>query len=389
MKKIGPLEELQSDSKILEHYEILKEMGILEHLDRLAGEIRDLENILEHAGNLTMQQSASQVIDYLSQKLLEKIAPRYLVFLFAEDSFLPSPRTLVYQNMKRVETSFSIPDFEPYRHFFTLSPQPLDFDVFAYMVDRPHLTDPFQVFSPQRVIPIISYGRPLGFVLVGKKVIDEPYTDKEIRYIERLIGFGSVAFQNALHYQQAIMDTKTRLFNHSYFIQRLDEEIARTRRYQSRFSVLMIDVDHFKRFNDTHGHLAGDAVLERVAQTIKSCIRFEDIAARFGGEEFVVLLAQCTQNYAWLIAKRILHRVRETVIDFEGKSLHVTVSIGVASCSNTQRVPDSATIIQRADKALYASKERGRDRCTLFFDALLEEKLPGDLTNDHVYRETD
>ncbi len=362
-------------------------MGILEHIDKLTGEIRDLESILEHAGNLASKQSTDQIIEYMTQKLLEKIAPKYLVFIYVEDFAIQAPKVQVYQNMKRVESSFSLPSFEPYRHFFTLTPQSVDFDVFVYMIDRPHLTDPFLVFSPQRIIPILSYGRPLGFVIVGKKVIDQSYTEKEFRFIERLINFGSIAFQNALHYQQAIMDVKTRLFNHSYFIQRLDEELSRTKRYQSKFSVLMLDVDHFKRFNDTHGHLAGDLVLEKVAQTIKSCIRFEDIAARFGGEEFVVILAQCTQNYAWLIAKRILYRIRETVVEYENKQLKVTVSIGLATCNSTQNVPDSATLIQRADKALYASKERGRNRCTLYHDSLDTEKIPADLSEENIYRE--
>lgn len=386
MAKISFLEELESSSNILKNYETLKEMGILDHIDKLTGEIRDLEAILDHAANLASKQSTEQIIEYMTQKLLEKVAPRYLVFIF-DEPLSQSPKIYVYQNMKRVESSFNIPSFEPYRHFFSLSPQSVGFDVFVYMVDRPHLTDPFLVFSPQRIIPILSYGRPLGFVIVGKKVIDEPYTDKEFRFIERLINFGSIAFQNALHYQQAIMDVKTGLFNHSYLIQRIDEELSRTKRYQSKFSVLILDVDHFKRFNDTHGHLAGDLVLQQVAQVIKSCIRFEDIAARFGGEEFVVILAQCTPNYAWLIAKRILYRVREAVVEYENKKLSVTVSIGIATCSSTQNVPDSATLIQRADKALYASKDRGRNRCTLYHDSLNTEKIPSDLTEDNIYRE--
>jgi diguanylate cyclase (GGDEF)-like protein len=389
MDKMNFFDDPQHNSKILDNYQTLQAMGILEHIDKMSAEIRDLESILEHAKNLSSQQSTDQVVDYLTSKLLEKVAPKYLVFIYTEDIGNNIPKVLVYQNMKRVDSHFSLPSFEPYRHFFSLSPQSVDFDVFVYMIDRPHLTDPFLVFSPQRIIPIISYGRPLGFVIVGKKVLDTAYSEKEIRYIERLLSFGSIAFQNALHYQQAILDFKTKLFNHSYFIQRLEEEMAKTKRYQSKFSILMIDVDHFKRFNDTYGHLAGDLVLEKIAQTLKTCIRFEDIAARFGGEEFVILLAQCTQNYAWLICKRILHKVREMNVDYEGKSLKVTVSIGIASCSSEQQVPDSSSLIQRADKALYASKERGRNRATIYHDLLDTEKLPSDLTAENIYREGD
>lgn len=382
-----PLPSLQGDERILRNYELLNELGILTYIDHLSAENRDLETILEQAAKLTTLQSTEEVIDFLSQKLLDKIAPQYLVFVYLEHPSSPNPRILVYRNMKRTSTQFTLPAFEPYKHFFSLAPQSMDFNVFEYMMDRPQFSEPLKVFNPQRIIPLLGFGRPLGFVVVGKKVLGQPLDDKEIRYLDRLIGFASIAFQNALHYQQAIQDFKTRLFNHSYFIQRLDEEIARVKRYQAQLSLLMIDVDFFKRFNDQHGHLAGDYILEGVAKIIKQNIRIEDVAARFGGEEFVILLVQCSLNYAWLIAERIRNRIKDTVFPYEGKPLSVTVSIGVAYCSSQKPVPDSATLIQKADKALYSSKERGRNRTTIYDDRRTE--LPPGVPDHHVYGEGD
>jgi len=126
----------------------------------------------------------------------------------------------------------------------------------------------------------------------------------------------------------------------------------------------MIDIDHFKKFNDTYGHSCGDVVLKQVAKTIQETIRSIDLAARYGGEEFCVLLPDTDAQHARVIAERIRLNVSKSVTEYEGLSLKVTVSLGVAQY-DYQRDISGKSIIDRADKALYRSKQDGRNRVSV------------------------
>jgi two-component system, cell cycle response regulator len=161
-------------------------------------------------------------------------------------------------------------------------------------------------------------------------------------------------------YESATRDPLTGAANRNYFFSRYEDELAYAERHQTGLSVLMMDLDHFKEINDTHGHLAGDRVLAEVVELMASTLRREDHLARFGGEEFV-LLARMDQEGAIHLAERILSRVsaaplRIRVNDRE-LSVPVTISIGVASLSKA-----FSSLLEGADEALYAAKRLGRNR---------------------------
>lgn len=162
-------------------------------------------------------------------------------------------------------------------------------------------------------------------------------------------------------------DFLTGWHNRRYLTVRLSEELARARRDGARLVCLMLDIDNFKRVNDSWGHTAGDAVLRELAQRIESQVRASDVAARYGGEEFVVLLPGTDIASALLLAERIRNAVSATPIDLpNGETVTITLSIGI---SETQPAPDADdlktagdSLIARADVALYAAKSAGRDR---------------------------
>jgi diguanylate cyclase (GGDEF)-like protein len=161
--------------------------------------------------------------------------------------------------------------------------------------------------------------------------------------------------------EQAITDDLTGVFNHRRLQERLREHVADAQRYRHVFCLLMVDVDHFKRFNDTHGHQAGDRVLRAVAQAIARSARDVDTVARYGGEEFAVILAQVDSDRAELPAERLRRAVGGSPLGTtKGEMVTVTVSVGYAC------FPDDATeveaLIACADAALYAAKQGGRDR---------------------------
>jgi diguanylate cyclase (GGDEF)-like protein len=206
--------------------------------------------------------------------------------------------------------------------------------------------------------------------MVGHKILAEGYAPQELFFLEQLMSFLSQAVQNHLHYERSVRDVKTGLYNHGYFMTRLSEEIARTRREAAISSLLVIDVDKFKNFNDTYGHLAGDRVLESLAFTIKQAVRTGDIPSRFGGEEFTILLPNTSRQTAWIAAERLRMSVAAMKVPWEPPLPQVTISLGMVSFDNrTNAAPDE--IIKRADEALYQSKENGRNRTSVWGAGLL------------------
>ncbi|MEG3437817.1 diguanylate cyclase [Pannus brasiliensis CCIBt3594] len=163
--------------------------------------------------------------------------------------------------------------------------------------------------------------------------------------------------------QLVLTDPLTRVSNRRHLYQVAEMEIARTRGYNYPFSALILDIDRFKQVNDTYGHLVGDEVLQSVASIVKNTLRQEDCLARFGGEEFVVLLPHTDSSGAIAVANRIRDLIASSSIVIGGKEIAVTASIGVATFGFDDR--DLDDLLNRADEALLNAKRQGRDRCVL------------------------
>jgi len=166
----------------------------------------------------------------------------------------------------------------------------------------------------------------------------------------------------ALHEQIfaiATTDALTGLRNKRHLTDELAREFSRARRYNRTFSILMIDIDHFKEVNDRYGHQVGDVTLRAVASNVLSCLNSEDLAARYGGEEFVVALLETKLEDAVATAERIRGAVSELIVSYREARLQVTVSIGCAEYSHADE--DEVALFERADQRLYAAKEAGRN----------------------------
>jgi diguanylate cyclase (GGDEF)-like protein len=229
----------------------------------------------------------------------------------------------------------------------------------------------FRRFEPEMIFPMYGIGGLYGIMILGRKIVGDAFSELEQKYVDRMIRFLSVAMQNGLHYESSITDPKTGLFTHDYFVRRLDEAIASGKRHQTTSGILILDVDHFKRFNDTWGHLTGDEVLMALARTLRQTVRTEDCPARFGGEEFSVLIHECTAQSLMVVAERIRIAISSIRITAEGQQLSITVSVG-ARLIEPNCNKGSLILIGDADKALYRSKTQGRNRCTLFANGLLD-----------------
>jgi len=181
------------------------------------------------------------------------------------------------------------------------------------------------------------------------------------RTIFKFLSGGNI--ENSYHeeiYRLTTVDGLTQIFNRRYFLEQLDREVSRSKRYRRHLSLIMFDIDRFKDINDTYGHLAGDYVLKQLATVIKGKIRREDILARYGGEEFVIILPEIDLGNAVSFGEKVRKIVEKAPFKFEDTRISVTVSVGVAACEEGD---DGSTIIKRADDKLYEAKDAGRN-CT-------------------------
>ncbi|HSN96771.1 MAG TPA: GGDEF domain-containing protein, partial [Candidatus Nanopelagicales bacterium] len=165
-------------------------------------------------------------------------------------------------------------------------------------------------------------------------------------------------------YDRGIRDELTGAFNRKFFLDRLEAEIAYARRHNAPLAILLFDIDHFKRINDTYGHPTGDLVLARVAKLAGGTVRTEDVFARYGGEEFIVLCRGVPLENAGILAERLRALIEGSVFEHEGTRMPITVSIGVAALPEIP-AETGLQLIAAADEALYEAKRTGRNRVLL------------------------
>ena len=226
--------------------------------------------------------------------------------------------------------------------------------------------------------PITMRGRKIGVLNVADKAGDDKFDDVDLNLLEILGPQIAVALESAEWHERAtqfqlmsITDPLTGLLNRRYLEERLTDELNRSERYNYSMSCLMIDIDDFKSYNDRNGHQAGDVALKITAHALKAALRSADVACRYGGEEFCILLPQTSITEAGVIAERMRQRVAEREYPF-GKSQplgNVTVSIGISTLG--KHIDTGEKVIAAADRALYTAKSQGKNRIEFYADSLL------------------
>jgi diguanylate cyclase (GGDEF)-like protein len=240
------------------------------------------------------------------------------------------------------------------------------------LIADPHKSPSFQRIKEARIhqgslmaVPLVAKEKKLGVFNLSKGA---PYTldERDLEFFKALSNQAAIAIENARLYEMAIKDELTKLYVRRYFDQRLKEELRRAKRYRSSVTVMLLDIDHFKGFNDTYGHSAGDEVLCFLARVMRESVRNVDIVSRYGGEEFAILCPEQSINAALLPAERIRSTVEATELTLCGAKVRCTVSIGVASYPHDAQRPE--TIVEVADQALYHAKYGGRNRVSCYKD---------------------
>ena len=236
----------------------------------------------------------------------------------------------------------------------------VDFDAMAYE----HEPEGLSYGDGRKATHSVTYdlfleGESLGTLVLYREV---PFLEKEIGLLENLLCALIYPLRNALVYRQAVQralrDPLTGIANRAAFEQALERELELARRQETPFSLLIVDIDHFKQCNDRYGHSFGDDVLRAVANTVSATVRRSDLVFRFGGEEFIVLTSHTSCEGGRLLAERIRQNI-ETLRTIGGREIPLTVSLGVA-CWRPE--DDGKGLFDRADAALYKAKQNGRNR---------------------------
>jgi diguanylate cyclase (GGDEF)-like protein len=210
-------------------------------------------------------------------------------------------------------------------------------------------------------VPLIFFGEKLG-VLALDRASDNAFDQDEIQPLESVADICAAAIQNANNFERmkqlAYVDGLTGIFNRRYFEMRIAEELERAVRFLARMSVIMVDIDHFKRLNDEFGHLLGDEVLRVVSNLLKQQLRKVDMVCRYGGEEFAIIIPETTGGNALVVAEKLRRHIES--YPFPGVPRSVTISCGVADYPSHGSTRDE--LVAAADGALYQAKQAGRNR---------------------------
>lgn len=348
----------------------LSEAALWFRIEDLKNESRELNRAIADISQLVSYTQVDSMVDFLISKLNDYFVPETLVFM-VKPPRKNGLRQFYYSNLQKVNKTLDPKYFYVLEEYFdnlantTVNGYAVPFDNLRQALPGDTFSDDFLKLKPKLVIPLLGIGGVYAIIYISGKNGGGSFSANEMFYIHRMFSVLAVTMQNGLHYEISITEPKTGLFTYDFFITRMEEAISNLRRYNRLSGMLIIDIDFFKHFNDTYGHLCGDKVLLALADTLKNIVRGNDCVARFGGEEFSILLTECDENSLWTIAERIRIAVSEIVLYEKDQKLSITISVGGCLIHDIRGVTPNY-VFKKADKALYYSKQHGRNRTTIY-----------------------
>jgi len=334
----------------------------------LEKENQDLKEIIEIALQVTAQLEMDNIMKNVVLSLVSRFQMPTVTFILPEDLDENAVRVVFYRGTKQENIDLALPSILPVLSFLDKEEySQVAFDFFKGAFPDRSVVEKLATLSPEVVAPLRTDKGVFGFILLTGSGAGQPYGILDVQYITRIIRFASIAIENSSLFRQATTDRMTGLYSHHFFEKTMEEEMERARRYASRFSLMMFDIDNFKKFNDTYGHLLGDKIIREIAKVLIRSVRQVDFAARYGGEEFAVILPSVDIKGGLVAAERIRKKIEEHSFPGAEPPLHVTISVGVAEYDPIHDYA-SSDIVHAADKALYISKGAGRNRVSLALD---------------------
>ena len=254
--------------------------------------------------------------------------------------------------------------FHTLDQFFNLqrSPRLSAFEVSKHASLFPAVSD----LGSVALLPLVRQQQLIGCLNLGSRNPSRFQSGIGTQFLQHMAAVVAACIENARLHEEiklvGLRDPLTGVNNRRFFDQRIEEEVSRAKRQQTPLSCLFVDLDHFKRVNDQHGHQAGDQILKQVAGLLNDSLRSTDVLARYGGEEFVILLTDTDADAAAEIARRMREQIAALVFTVShGRKVQITLSIGLATLTQNSSLQTSKQLIQTADQAVYAAKVSGRN----------------------------
>ncbi len=345
------------------------DQAVLEQTMQYEKKVYDLEQLLDIA------MSFCQNLDF--KNLLESIVYICMAQMHVLNAEI-FVRDFIDNETFILETEKDLPDEEktviPVNSPLTLKMQelnkPVTLEELKGLIPSCKALEIIESLSPTLIVPLIQKKHLNGLLILQERIAiedDTAYTEYEQSQIMSIATLASVAINNASLIEKSSTDMMTHLKLKYFFFNVLSEQIDSAFLNNQNVAVLMFDIDFFKKFNDTYGHECGDSVLIQVADIIKKNLRDTDVASRYGGEEFTVLLTDTGIDEALLVAERIRSAIDNNDFVYNDQHLHVTISVGVSIFDAKQNLVNSPKdFVNQADQALYMSKNNGRNRVTLY-----------------------
>ena len=363
------LELNETYDKLHVHAKTIEETN--EHLDRKVFEISVLYDVGKKMGEVGLDMD--KLLDVIMDKSISAAnAQRGSLMLVNEDDELVLQKVRLWDSEKAETIAL-----ETFSQNITIkSGEGIAGKVLEtekmYVMNDPDKDTNFKQYDDEKrkinqlvCVPLSINNHVFGVINIANKLNEQSFNDKDTELLLTLANQAALALDNAKLFKLAITDGLTDLFLVRHFKNRLEEEAKRAKRYNGVFSIVFIDIDHFKNFNDTYGHQQGDIVLAKCADLFKQAVRIDvDIPARYGGEELIALLPETDSEGAIIAAERIRTAIQDYEFPGQEEPLHVTVSIGVSTFP--AHADTGLALIQKADTALYFSKENGRNQTTLY-----------------------
>ncbi len=325
-----------------------------------AQKLLDYKTLLEIGMIIASEQEVGNIAKEIVYGIISKYKPEYVTIIFFPDEVNKSADVYAFKDSTELENEINIKDYASLKNFFLTHPNQVDFETFSFLLPQ-DIIQSFIKFKPDYIYPVKTVENVYGMVMLSKPKDRTSFMQDDIEFISTIINFASIALQNKKNYLKAITDLKTGLYIYHYFVQRINEEIEKFKRYDQIFSFIILDIDHFKLVNDNYGHVAGDVVLVELAALIRQSIREKiDMPVRYGGEEFGILLPRCNSVDAYKTAERLRKKIENSTLYFESKKIKYTASMGIATYR--YKTKTISEFIDMADKALYYAKRSGRNR---------------------------
>jgi diguanylate cyclase (GGDEF)-like protein len=397
-------EKLQNKIEELEKVN-LNLISMNDELNLSQSQLTDYNNRLYAMNNianiLRLQNSPSEILEILPEKMIEGFGiDRCLIFEYLKDNERLQPvyaAGISEKHIKKLKFKFDRPLYEKLKedlkilwiqnkdeisndHLYKMA-QSLNSTSFAIgaLAGFSSRRDATKIFQSIVAHPEyeddneLSIKTPKKYIIfIDRGIQQKQFASYEIRVLKAFLQTTSIIHENMLLYhkmmklyrikeQEAITDGLTNVFNYRFFQTQIERELVRSDRHGKSFSVAMIDIDNFKQYNDTHGHLIGDEALRIIAQTIIKNIRKSDILARYGGDEFVMILPELDKNQSKALAEKLCAVIRETKVPKKRTAIKVnlTVSLGISTFPDDGNTEDE--LLKKADEALYKAKDLGRD----------------------------